>query len=310
MAIKYKIRDGIIYIQTSPSDKKYIGQTINQPMRFKKYKSHCGNNPHHTNALCLYGYSAFTIQIFKVPEFLLNAVEKSLIKYYQTTDPSKGYNKKEGGANGRPTKETKNKIRNSTLGKKNHFFGKTHTKDAKRRIGIAHLGNTYRVGIKHTKEANKKNRDAHIGKIHTKEAREKNRDAHLGKKNHFFGKTHTKESKIKMRNARLGKTAIEKTKIKMRDAHLGKKNHFFGKKHTEEANKKNRDAHLGNTYRIGKKHTEETINKLSKKICIYGIIYNSSKKASDALRFLYGFKSNFIQKWVNSPKYPDIFYIS
>jgi len=310
MIKKYGIRDGIIYIQIAPNGKKYVGQTINPYTRFKRYKSYEGNNQHHTNALRKYGYDTLVIQTFKVPEFLLDDVEKSLIKYYQTTNPAKGYNKKEGGSAGRPTEETIDKIRNSTTGEKNHFFGKTHTEDAKKKIGIAHLGNTYRVGIKHTEEANKKNRDAHLGKTHTEEARRKNRDAQLGEKNHFFGKTHTEGSKIKMRDAQLGKTSTKETRGKMRDAHLGDKNHFFGKTHTKETKRRIGDRNIGNKFRVGKTHTENTIDKMSKKVCVYGSIYNSAQKASNAIRFLYGFKSNFIKKWVISPKYPDIFYVS
>jgi hypothetical protein len=113
-----------------------------------------------------------------------------------------------------------------------------------------------------------------------------------------------------MRDAQLGKTSTEETRGKMRDAHLGDKNHFFGKIHTKETKRRIGDRNIGNKFRVGKTHTENTIDKMSKKVCVYGSIYNSSQKASNAIRFLYGFKSNFIKKWVNSPKYQDIFYVS
>jgi len=281
MIKKYGIRDGIIYIQIAPNGKKYIGQTINHITRFKTYKQESGNNPHHTNALCKYGYGAFVIQTFKVPEFLLNSVEKSLIIYYQTTDPKKGYNKKEGGANGRPTRETLQKMREVQL-------GKTHTEESKEKNRLAQLGRIY------TECSKKKMRDVRLGITYTEETKKKMRDARLGK-------THTEETKKKMRDARLGKTHTEETKRKL-----------TGRTHTEEANKKNRDAHLGKTHtEVAKQNMRiAQLNKSCKNVCVFGNIYKSSKLASNAIRFLYGFKSNFIKKWVISPKYPDIFYVS
>jgi len=274
MIKKYGIRDGIIYIQIAPNGKKYIGQTINQKRRFKKYKSYEGNNQHHTRALRKYGYDAFTIQTFRVPEFLLDTVEKSLIKYYQTMDPANGYNKKEGGSNGRPTIETLEKMRVSQL-------GRTHTEEAKQKNRDAHLGKT------HTEEAKQKIKIGHIGKTHSKETKKKIGEAQLGKPSKFLGGTHTEEAKTKIKNAMLGRTYTEETKKKLRAAHIGKII-------TEDTKEKMRAAKLL-THR---------------NVYVFGIIYETSTIASNTLRFLYGLKSNFVRNWVVRKNHPDIFYVS
>lgn len=53
--------------------------------------------------------------ICEVPESALDQYEISYIKYYDSTDRTKGYNKKSGGANGRPSDETKRKISDAQI---------------------------------------------------------------------------------------------------------------------------------------------------------------------------------------------------
>lgn len=108
------------------------------------------------------------------------------------------------------TEETKKKMRKAQLGKKNHRFGKIPwnknkhplSKEAKKRIGASHIGNKYRKG-----------------KHHTKEAKELLRKARLG--THLSEKTKIKMSKTAIRNINLGKChlwkgGITKTNMKIR----------------------------------------------------------------------------------------------
>lgn len=86
--------------------------------------------------------------------------------------------------------------------------GRKHTVEALLQQRIAKLGNTYRVGKRHTEEANQKNRDKHLGNIpwmkgrkHTSESKIKNSLAHIGNTNRR-GQTHRPESIIKIKEAR------------------------------------------------------------------------------------------------------------
>jgi hypothetical protein len=64
--------------------------------------------------------------------------------------------------------------------------GRTHTDASKQKNRESHLGKPSPM----------------TGKTHTADARQKNREAHLGKPSGFKGKTHTAETKEKMRKAK------------------------------------------------------------------------------------------------------------
>ena len=66
---------------------------------------------------------------------------------------------------------------------------------------------------------------------------------------HHTGKEISEEQRRKM--SEYGKTRV------------GELNPFFGKHHSDESIEKNRQAHLGNTYRRGKKQTDEARRKMS-----------------------------------------------
>ena len=60
---------GYIYMLVSPSNKKYIGQTINIKTRFNRYKNlHCKTQRKLYNALAKYGFDKFKISIIKTVE--------------------------------------------------------------------------------------------------------------------------------------------------------------------------------------------------------------------------------------------------
>ncbi|AGE57382.1 GIY-YIG catalytic domain-containing endonuclease [Paramecium bursaria Chlorella virus NE-JV-4] len=205
---KRAVGNGYIYIQVFPHQKKYVGQTINPIKRFEKYRICDGNNPHHTAALKKYGYDKLTIHMFEVPEFLLDSVEKALIKYYDTMDRTKGYNKKEGGANGRLSEETRLKLSmiqsdGRHAGENNAMFGKKHselTKEIFRKINTGE-------------------RNPFYGKTHTKESVEKFR--RVGKDHHNFGNKASENTRLKMSIARTGQKRTQETKDKISAAKKG-----------------------------------------------------------------------------------------
>ena len=122
------------------------------------------------------------------------------------------------------TKETKEKIRFSQLGKNNSMYGKHLDKEAKEKIRNA------RLGTRQTEESNKKRRIAGLDKHHTEETKQKLRLINSGKNNAMYGKHHTKETKDKMSIAKSGE------------------NHpFYDKHHTEEAKEKMRFVALHRT---------------------------------------------------------------
>jgi group I intron endonuclease len=254
------VKNGTIYIQKFPHGKLYVGQTIRKTTnRFIPYTKNEGNNPHHTNALKKYGYENVEVLTFVVPQFLLDSVEKSLIKYWNTTDRRYGYNKTDGGANGKPNEETREKMRiiNSDgrhKGENNVMFGKKHKPET----------------IEIFKVINKGERNPMFGRSPTKEFVENARKT--GSEHHSYGKKASEETKRKQSIARTGQKRTQETKDNISKA------------------------------KKGAKHPK------AKAVYVYGNWYGSCGVASDALRFIFGVKSNFIKQYVHQEKYPEIFF--
>jgi hypothetical protein len=107
--------------------------------------------------------------------------------------------------------ETKRKFSEESKGKKNNFYGKTHSEETKRKMS----------------ELMKGENNPNYGKTHSEESKIKMSEASKGR-------THSEESKIKMSEASKGRTHSEESKIKMSEESKGKKNNFYGKTHSEE----------------------------------------------------------------------------
>jgi group I intron endonuclease len=132
---------GIIYILTSPSKKQYIGQTVRDLL--KRIFEHEDNEECCMiyNAIHKYGLENFTVEVLHETDNNdeLDKFEIMYIKERNTLYPN-GYNIRTGGKNGLHCEASKEKMRQSKLGEKNHNFGKPRTDITKMRISIAKKG--------------------------------------------------------------------------------------------------------------------------------------------------------------------------
>lgn len=132
---------GYIYCITSPSGKRYIGQTIRNP--HKRYKEHCKAQSGCLlliNAIKKYGESSIKMEILlEINDYLLDIYEERFIAFYNTIEPF-GYNIRKGGSTSVFSEESRNRMRLSKLGEKNHNYGKSRTDEAKHAISLAKKG--------------------------------------------------------------------------------------------------------------------------------------------------------------------------
>jgi group I intron endonuclease len=169
---------GYIYILTSPSGKSYIGQT-SRPIqkRFEEHKLESSGCVAISNAVKKYGWDNLVKDWYECPDGELNKHEELMIEVLGTLSPG-GYNLKEGGANGKPSAETKQKMSEAQKGdkgywygkngEKHHMYGKAHTEETKKKIG----------------EAQRVDKHHMYGKAHTEETKQKMSESARGEKNH------------------------------------------------------------------------------------------------------------------------------
>lgn len=127
---------GILYCLTSPSGKKYIGQTIRDlEKRFEEHCSRKGGSIILHNAIQKYGKDNMKKEILlECNNEFLDEYEIKFISVYDTLYPN-GYNIRTGGSNGLFCDASKEKMRQSKLGEKNFNFGKP--RDEKTKINIS-----------------------------------------------------------------------------------------------------------------------------------------------------------------------------
>lgn len=135
---------GVIYlIRNKINNKVYVGQTTTD--FYTRYGSknwyNCVKNKHLLSSISKYGVDSFAIKecidkAFSKEE--LDRKEVEWIDFYNSTNPAFGYNKKEGGGNGKPSVETLEKIskanRLNAIGRegiKRHPNVSTKIKDSK-----------------------------------------------------------------------------------------------------------------------------------------------------------------------------------
>ena len=133
---------GFIYCLTSPSGKRYIGQTTRSVEKRLKEHARCqGCCIALENAINKYGFSQFNIEILmEVNNELLNHYEIILINNLDTMEPN-GYNIRAGGAlNSYHSPQSRERMRNAKLGELNHNYGKPRTNDTCKKISDAKSG--------------------------------------------------------------------------------------------------------------------------------------------------------------------------
>jgi len=167
---------GVIYKIVSPSNKVYIGQTLNPKVRFNKYKSHnCKMQIKLYSSFLKYDFKNHKIEIIEECNIeLLNKRERYWQDYYNSIN--NGLNcryTKTNDKSGKMSFESKEKM---SLAK----FGKKLSNETKLKMSLSHLG------IKHTKETIKKLKEVTIPKDRKYKLRESNSKIILDLNNGVF----------------------------------------------------------------------------------------------------------------------------
>lgn len=180
-----------IYKITSPSGKIYIGQSIDCDKRLSGYRKGAKNQPKLHYSILKYGWETHRYEIIHTcNECELNQWEVYYANLYNVYDINIGLNIREcGGSKGKPAKETIEKyketirIRQPNKGEKNHFYGKQHSPESRKKMGEKNNGNKYSTG-KRTEEQRENIRKGvqntlhkRIGKKLSKKTKDKQREA-------------------------------------------------------------------------------------------------------------------------------------
>lgn len=181
-----------VYVHTSPSGKKYVGQTGKNPEErwrygcgyLYKYKNGEYKQPAFARAILKYGFDNFEHEIIAsdLTKDEADNFEKLLIEKLDTMNPKYGYNCKEGGSNGMLSEEGRKKISDAHKGENHHMYGKHHSEETKRKIS-----------------------ESHKGLKASEETKRKLSVANTGKNNSMYGKHHSEESKKKISENKKGK---------------------------------------------------------------------------------------------------------
>lgn len=203
---------GIVYITTClVNGKVYIGQTIHW-----QDKSYLGSGVALCEAVKKYGRSKFKRKILKVcyNQKQLDAWEMIMIRKYNSTDKSIGYNVLPGTANEfgavNPTHipEVVEKIRKKKKdkwgGKNCYWYGKTLSEETKKKLSD-----------KAKKRLSDPTKVPMYGKHLSEEAKRKISNSRKGKPSPRKGVKLTEETKEKLRKANVGKRLSEETRKKI-----------------------------------------------------------------------------------------------
>jgi len=143
----------LIYKYTSPSNKSYIGQTLNLTRRIREHKYTNRSKTAFSRAIKKYGWNNLQQEILakNLTRTEANILEEYYIAEHNTMAPS-GYNLKSGGLNHLPTEEARYQLslrmKGNTLAK-----GITHTTAQRLAKSIMMTGKPGRAkGTKHTEE--------------------------------------------------------------------------------------------------------------------------------------------------------------
>lgn len=289
---------GIYCITNIQNNKKYIGKSFDIEKRINGHKKMLNEKFHHNfhlqNSWEKYGENNFVFEIIEFGNFNndeLNKKEMYWINFYKSYNPQYGYNKTYGGDGGILTKEIREKISKSSMGKilSNEtksklsiaFSGKNNPMYGKR--GSLHPG----YGLKRSQEfkdnLSKKLKGHKVSKEQV-EKMLKHRRKYVGENNPFYGKKHSNDTKMKISNANKGRKLSDEHKQLLLSINTGRI-------HTEESKLKMAKARyklldnqvieildlLKNSNELNKKE----VNKLMKEI---GKKYNVSDKTINRIR--------------------------
>jgi group I intron endonuclease len=164
----------IVYMHTTPSDKKYIGITKNKPNRRWVNGFGYHNNILFYRAIKKYGWDNIKSEILYQGLIKSEAEQREieLISQHKTNNPTYGYNVANGGNTiGTMSQGTKDKI---SKAKK----GKTHnSSETRKKMSMAKIGKPL------PKDVVEKMRVSRTGKKRTQETRERMRLAQIGNRN-------------------------------------------------------------------------------------------------------------------------------
>jgi len=140
--MKYVCKMGYIYCLTSPSGKRYIGQTRRDiQKRLREHSKLLRGCVALNSAIQKYGFEKFQVEILLVVnDELLDEYEIKMIDSYQSLFPN-GYNIRTGGSvNSRHCEESCERMRQSKMGSKNPNFGKPRSEKNKLAISQSKSG--------------------------------------------------------------------------------------------------------------------------------------------------------------------------
>ena len=186
--------EGVIYRYKSPSGKYYIGQTIDEYSRRKKFLNNgiYYGGPKIENARKKYGPENFEYTVLlkitgddpeEVKQYL-NTLEKGFIRLYDSIE--NGYNIQEGGdSHIGQIPWTKGKKGCQVAWNK----GKQLSEEIKQKLSDAHKGKTpWNKGIPHSEEQKIKLKIARKGRVYSDETRRKISNSNKGKLSPSKGK--------------------------------------------------------------------------------------------------------------------------
>jgi group I intron endonuclease len=190
-----------IYKITSPSNKVYVGQSLNIEKRFITYrKKACKMQIKLYRSLIKYGVNEHKFDVIQqCQEKDLNELERYWQDFYNVLE--EGLNCKltnTDSKTGRLSLQTKQKIREKATGRK-------ATNQTKLKMSIARTGRVgYSKGKTLTDEHKLKISIAGKGRKHSDETKLKMSISGKGRKPTMLGKKHTKESRAKMSSILIG----------------------------------------------------------------------------------------------------------
>ena len=135
-----------VYIHISPSNKRYIGITSQKPhKRWGKNGRGYLDNSYFTNAIEKYGWDNFQHIIIArgLTEEEAKWIEEELIREWDSTNRSKGYNITKGGESGNGykwTEEHKQQQSERMSGEGNPMFGNHHSEETRKKQSETRIG--------------------------------------------------------------------------------------------------------------------------------------------------------------------------